>query len=130
MLLDEQIPPEIAAEVEAAETEAARAAVEMENAAKPKRKGRPPKGKCQSCGEPLAIGKMCPCRVAADVPAEAPPPVRPAWEPLPIVDLRERLAILAQSGVESYKDGPIEITINQQARLADVAKQEGQRTRW
>jgi hypothetical protein len=61
---------------------------------------------------------------------DLPPTMRPAWEPLPIEDLRERLRVLAQSGVESYEDGAIKITINQQARLAGVAKQEDRRERW
>jgi hypothetical protein len=127
MSLEAELPPEIVAEVEAVEIEAAQAIASPSVPPKPRRTGRPPKGKCPLCGEPLAVGKTCPCLADRFAPA---PVQRPAWEPIPLDDLRERLQLLTQSGVESYEDGAIKITINQQARLAGVAKPEDHRTRW
>jgi hypothetical protein len=129
MSLEAELPPEIAAEVEAAEVEALRAVAPVAVSPKPRKPGRPPKGACAACGEPLAVGKVCPCWSLKSPPPDLNIP-RPAWEPLPLEDLRERLTVLAQSGVESYEDGAIKITINQQARLAGVVKQEDRRARW
>ena len=131
MQLENALPPEIAADVEKVEVEAARAAqavlTGMVAPPKPKKVGRPPKGACPLCREPLAVGKTCPCLAAR---LNAAPVQRPAWEPIPLDDLRERLQLLTQAGVESYEDGAIKITISQQARLAGAAKREDQRTRW
>lgn len=120
----EEVPAEIGEALREVEQEAAQAVATPSaeitvdapnaghaNAVAPKRRGRPPKEKCPGCHSPLAKGRECPTCKAATAP-------RPAWEPLPIDDLRERLRMLAEAGVESYEDGAIKITLNHEARLA------------
>jgi len=121
------VPPDILAEVEAAEKEAEAAVVVPVDAPVPSElprgPGRPPKGKCADCGKPLARGRVCPCVLER---LEQRQPSRPAWEPLPIEDLRQRLELLTQADVESYEDGQLKIQRNTSSRGMRVVR--GERT--
>jgi hypothetical protein len=95
----------------------------------PRSRGRPPKGACPGCGQPLARGKTCPICIPI---ARAQPP-RPAWQPLPLDDLRERLQILQEAGADTYEDGQVKITFNLEAQRERALKRTGtggERERW